>query len=86
MPTSIYASPLGAFDAGPPQTPGPSKHGNHHADSGLFVDTGCGWSPSCINCPLPLCIHDLSQDQVRRLIHVRTAARKRAASSRSGGG
>lgn len=29
-----------------------------HPDSGQYTDDGCEHSPSCLNCPLPMCKHD----------------------------
>ena len=29
----------------------------------LHADTGCALSPSCLNCCLPVCIEDMSQEE-----------------------
>ena len=28
--------------------------------TGRFRDAGCDWSPSCLGCPLPKCVYDLT--------------------------
>ena len=30
-------------------------------------DTGCRWSPSCLDCPLPKCVHDMTKSEGQRL-------------------
>tara|TARA_Y100000310_G_C20610042_1_gene777526 strand:- start:1214 stop:1474 length:261 start_codon:yes stop_codon:yes gene_type:complete len=31
------------------------------AEYGQYRDTGCRYSPSCLACPLPACIHDVPE-------------------------
>ena len=30
-----------------------------------YVDTGCRYNPSCLDCPLPACVEDLTPQQVK---------------------
>lgn len=36
-------------------------------DAARSVDTGCVLHPSCLSCPLPKCVHDMTQREQREL-------------------
>jgi hypothetical protein len=38
---------------------------------GGHPDRGCAMAPACLTCPLPKCIHDLSQKEVRAITGAR---------------
>ena len=46
-----------------------------------YPDNGCKHSPSCLSCPLPVCIHDLGKERVlsaRAAVSRRSRAEKTA--------
>ena len=34
-----------------------------------YVDTGCRYNPSCLDCPLPACVEDLTPQQVKVMLN-----------------
>ena len=41
-----------------------------------YPDTGCKEAPSCLNCPLPQCIHDSDRQEAQRLAALDLAREK----------
>ena len=41
-----------------------------------YLDTGCKEAPSCLDCPLPQCVHDSDRQEAQRLAALELAREK----------
>ena len=66
---SITAASIGAFGRSEPLSPiatgAPAVDRNHIPN---LPDSGCDLSPSCLNCPLPVCKYDVAGPQRRAML------------------
>ena len=52
----------------PPQGKSPHKHGRHDESALDHSDTGCRYFDSCLDCPLPRCLFEVSAPEKKRMM------------------